>query len=251
MNRKGIHNGHRERMKSAVLAHGLDGLNDHQVLEVLLFYGIQRKDTNPVAHCLLDRFGSLRGVLEADYRDLLEVEGMTPNAASLMKFSQLFIGRYLRSTSFEDSKTLRFADTDALRRYYEGVFLGIRDEQIRAMALDDNLRMVCEKVLMEGTIGKVEISARKIADFAIRNQCDRVVLAHNHPNGASLPSRADLVITTDLARLLDAFEIELLDHIIIGRTGSYSLRSSANARAVWPNAENLLKGETAEWKNLF
>ncbi len=229
---KNIHQGHRKRMKDSMLEHGLDGLNDHQVLEMLLFYAVPKVDTNPIAHRLVERFGSLRGVLEADYKDLCSVNGIGENAASLVKFAQQLSGRYLRASSFEEDSQ-RFGDTDALRRYYEGVFLGVRDEQIRAMLVDDSLFMIKEQMIIEGTVGKAEFSARKFADFVIKNNSNRVVLAHNHPNGTPMPSKEDLIATKELNELLSRLEISLLDHIIVGRTGSFSLRSKNHGYGIW------------------
>lgn len=222
-----VHSGHRKRMKNAMLEHGLDGFNEHQLLEILLFFAKPQGDTNPTAHELIRAFGTLRGVLEADYEDLLKVKGIGENAASLIKFAQMFSGRYLCASCF-DGDALHFGDTLALRRYYEGVFLGVKDEQIRAMLFDDELNMIKEQMLMEGTIGKVELSTRKFADFVVKNNCSRVVIAHNHPNGPGIPSKDDIAATKYLFGVLDAIEIELLDHIIVGRTGSVSLRASGH-----------------------
>jgi len=217
-----IHQGHRKRMKQAMLEHGLDGLNEHQVLELLLFYGISNGDTNPTAHRLIQHFGTLKGVLEADYDDLLKVSGIGENAASLIKFAQMFSGVYLRASCFADG-VLNISDTLGLRKYYEAVFLGVKDEQVRAMLFDDELNMVKEQLIVEGTIGKVELSARRFTDFVVRNNCSRVVIAHNHPNGSALPSNADVASTKDLQKIMSTIEITLLDHIIVGRTGSISM----------------------------
>lgn len=219
-----IHQGHRKRMKQAMLEHGLDGLNEHQVLELLLFYGISNGDTNPTAHRLIQHFGSLKGVLEADYNDLLKVNGIGENAASLIKFAQMFSGVYLRASSFTDG-VLNISDTTGLRKYYEAVFLGVKDEQVRAMLFDDELNMVKEQLIVEGTIGKVELSTRRFTDFVIRNNCSRVVIAHNHPNGSALPSGADVAATRELQEIMSRIDITLLDHIIVGRTGSISLHA--------------------------
>ncbi len=230
---KNVHAGHRKRMKSAMLEHGIDGLNDHQVLEMLLFYAVPKIDTNPIAHRLIEEFGSLRNVLEADYEELVEIKGIGENAASLIKFSQQFSGRYLRASSFEEDSQ-RFTDTDALRRYYEGVFLGVKNEQIRAMLVDDNLFMIKEQMIMEGTVGKAEFSIRKFADFVIKNSSNRVVIAHNHPNGSPMPSKEDIIVTKELYTLLEKLEISLVDHIIVGRAGSFSLRSKNYGYSIWP-----------------
>lgn len=229
---KNIHKGHRERTKKAMLEYGIDSLNDHQVLEILLFYGISNGDTNPIAHRLVEHFGSLRGALEADYDELRTVKGIGDNAASLIKFAQLISSRYLRAASFE-GESQKFPNTDALRRYYEAVFLGVRSEQVRAMLVDDDLCMIKEQMILEGTISKVEFSTRKFTDFVIKNNCDRVVIAHNHPNGLALPSKEDIVATKELSEILSKLEISLVDHVIVGRAGSLSLRSTNHGYSIW------------------
>lgn len=220
-------------MRRIAFSEGLDGFNEHQVLEMLLFFAIPNGDTNPTAHRLIERFGSLRGVLEAEREELIGVKGIGESAANLIRFSRLFAGRYLRAASFDEDRSHRFADTDAARRYYEGVFLGEKDEQIRAMAVTEDLRLMKEDFILAGTFGRVELSARKLADFALRNGCDRLILAHNHPRGAAIPSAVDLRATTKLSRLLFEMDILLLDHIIVGRTGSVSLRSSKTGQSIW------------------
>lgn len=216
-----------------MLANGLQTFNDVQIIEALLFYAIPNGDTNPIAHRLINRFGSICGVLEANYHELREIKGIGENAAMLIRFCQQLSGRYLQSLSFDDSESMLIKDTDGLRRYFEGVFLGMHDEQIRAMVLDDKLCMVRENVILEGTIGKVELSARRVADFVIRNGCNRIILAHNHPKGMAIPSRADLITTKKIVTLLKEFEITMVDHIIVGRTGSMSLRASMHAPGIW------------------
>lgn len=235
---KNVHQGHRKRMKDAMLIGGLDGLNDHQILEILLFYVIPKRDTNPVAHKLVERFGSLRGVLEADCDELCEVDGIGENAASLIKFIQMISGRYLRASSFE-ADSQQFTSTDALRRYYEGVFLGIHTEQVRAMLVDDQLNMIKEKMLIEGSINKVQISTRRFTDFVIKNNCNRIVIAHNHPNGSCIPSKEDIVATKKLYDILSLIDITIVDHIIVGKTGSYSLRASEHCVNIWPKTVRL------------
>lgn len=227
-----LHHGHRKRMKTAMLEHGIEGLNEHQVLEMLLFFGVPKGDTNPTAHRLIDRFGSLRGVLEADYDELLQVTGIGENVGSLIKFVQLLSGRYLRSASFEENSR-RFGSIEALQRYYEGVYLGSHNEQLRAMLLDDNLYMIKEQLIAEGTIGKSEFSIRKIADFVIKNSGNRVVIAHNHPNGLAVPSKQDIVSTVSLLDFLKSIDVELVDHIIVGRTGSMSMRKNQSEFIIW------------------
>ena len=229
---KSIHAGHRKRMKSAMLEAGLDGLNSHQIIEMLLFYAIPKVDTNPIAHELVNRFGNLRGVLEADYNELVQVKGIGENAASLIKFAQLLSGRYLRDSCFDDG-VMCVSDTEALKRYFEGAFLGVKNEQIRAMVIDDNLCMLKESIIVEGTIDKVEFNSRKFIDFVVKNDCNRVVIAHNHPMGNAVPSKADVDATISLLKTLKVCDIELMDHIIVAKTGSLSMHSFKHGFGIW------------------
>ena len=141
---------------------------------------------------------------------MLNVSGIGENAAGLIKFAQMFSRVYLRASCFTDG-VLSFTDTNALRKYYESVFLGACDEQVRAMLFDDELNMMKEQLLIEGTVSNVELSIRKLTDFVIKNNCGRVVIAHNHPNGIMFPSNEDISATKELCETLNKIDIELLD----------------------------------------
>lgn len=234
---KALHMGHRRRMRQIALTEGLDGFTDVQIVEMFLFSVFPNGDTNPLAHRLLERFGSIRGILEAERDELLKIRGIGENAANFIRFTQLFSGHYLRSSSFSDPVKKQFRTTTSARRYYEGVFLGVTDEQIRAMAVTEDLYLVKEELILPGVFGKAELSTRRLADFALRNGCDRLILAHNHPRGAALPSASDLDSTTKLARLLFELDILMLDHVIVSPRGSVSLRESRSGKAVWPDEE--------------
>lgn len=246
---KRIHMGHRRRMRQIALTEGLDRFTDVQIVEMFLFFVFPNGDTNPLAHRLLERFGSIRGVLEARREELLTVRGIGESAANFIRFIQLFAGQYLRSSSFSDPVRKRFRTTESVRKYYEGVFLGAKDEQIRAMAITEDLYLVKEEMILSGTFGKVELSARKLADFTLRNGCDRVILAHNHPRGLAIPSSVDVEVTTKLSRLLFELDILMLDHVIVAPSGSFSLRESRVGKAVWPDERGKSPRETAEIKN--
>lgn len=234
-NEKNIHAGHRQRMKKAMREHGLEPFNDIQVLEALLFYAIPNGDTNPTAHRLLDRFGSFRAVLEADFIELQKVKGIGENAANLICFSKHLCGYYTRSLAGENGQLVQMKSCQDLCDYYEKQFLNVAFEQVWVMGLDDSLFVVREEIIAKGDFVKVNLSARQLADFCNRTCCSRIVLAHNHPNGAALPSAADTSLTRELAAVLKVLEIELVDHIIIGKSGSFSFKNSPHASVIWQN----------------
>lgn len=230
---KNVHIGHRQRLKNAVLKHGLAPFSDIQILETLLFFGVPNGDTNPTAHRLLDHFGSLRAVIEADYNELLTIKGVGENTAQLICFVKLLFGYYYKLINHQPDKKLQLSDSKALCSYFETSFIEAKGEQLRVMALDDNLYLLCEAVLVEGSSLKVSVTARQITEFCLKANSNRIVIAHNHPNGAAIPSNADLNTTRELVDLLKRLEIDVMDHIIVGRTGSFSIRESAHAASIW------------------
>ena len=217
------HEGHRQRMKNRFLKHGLDNFEDHQVLEVLLFYAVPKKDTNELAHTLLNEFGSLDKVFEADYDDLIKIKGVGENIASLIKFSQMLSRRYISST-FDYEGTVRLNDPNKLTDYCRNLFKGEKKEIVYAIALDDELFFIDKMKISEGIANKVELPFRKLTEFAFKCNCSRIVLTHNHPNGSMLASRADIEVTENIADMFSSVDIELLDHIVVGRNGASSIR---------------------------
>ena len=181
-----VHEGHRERMKKQFAEHGAASMSDIQFLEMLLFYAIPRRDTNVLAHALLDRFNSLRGVLDADPSELERVEGIGENAAIFLK-------------------TVR----EALRRYTTEPLKGQR-----YILSSSDAGEYFVPILQYETEEKAYLM-RQIVDDAVRRRCTTVILAHNHPNGYAFPSAEDRIFTDELKKALKIMEIRLKDHIIV------------------------------------
>jgi len=219
-----VHKEHRQRKKAQFLKSGIAYLPEHEIIEILLFYGIPQGDVNSTAHALIDRFGSLAGVLQADYAELCEVDGIGNNAASLICFSRMLAEVYLEKSNGE--KLIELFSSDRLKAYCSSLFVGASDEEIRCLYLTDDLRLISSEKICSGTVGKVELPVRKITRSAFKNNCGRIVIAHNHPAGTSIPSRADVAATNDLREVLTKIEIELVDHIIVGRDGVTSMKGS-------------------------
>ena len=207
-----IHKGHRQRLKTRFLEEGLDNFSDIQVLELVLFYCIPQRDTNPIAHDLLNRFGTLSQVLEAPVEELVKVSGISENAAVLLKLIT-DVGRYYlvnRSQQFTVLPTL-----DACANYLVPHFFGRRVETVFLLCLDAKCKVLCCKEVGEGSVNSAGISIRKIVEMALGANATSVVLAHNHPSGVAIPSQEDIQTTRRLAAALHAVEIHLADHIVV------------------------------------
>ena len=208
----GVHDGHRERLKARYLEHGLDNFNDINALELLLFYAIPRCDTNTIAHELLDRFGSLSAVLEANIEELQEVSGIGANASLLLSLIPQVSRRYL----MDKRKPLKRIDSAAAAgAYFLPLFTYERDEILYMLCLDSKKCIICCITIARGVVNSVEANVRKMTELALRNKAASVIISHNHPRGSVKPSREDDFVTENLARALRAVGIELDDHIIV------------------------------------
>ena len=207
-----IHKGHRERLKQRFLEEGLDNFTDIQVLEMLLFYAIPRSDTNPIAHALLDRFGSLAQVLEADVEELKKVPGIKDHAATLLALV-IDLCRYYQVNSSRQTEIL--TTLDACGKYLVPRFFGRTKETIFLLCLDAKCKVLCCKEIGEGSVNTASISVRKVVETALTANATTVVLAHNHPSGIAVPSNEDIQTTRRIAAALSAVEIHLADHIVV------------------------------------
>ncbi len=217
--KQNVHAGHRRRLKQQFLEHGLDRFYDHQVLEMLLFYSIPQGDTNPTAHALLDRFGSISGILNAPYEDLLEVNGVGENTACFLKFLPEFFARYLLSGLDRE----KLDSTYKLCRYFLYKLLTVCNEQLWLTCLDDELGVVSCVCVSEGDGSSVTLDDRKILQEVLKSKCTTCVLAHNHPFGDSYPSKEDIRLTENIKSALKLINVDLIDHIIVSRTEARSM----------------------------
>ena len=227
-----LHEGHRQRMKAKFLKYGLESFDDHQVLEVMLYYAIPKKDTNEIAHALVKKFGSLSGVLEAEADELIKVSGIGENAASMIKLFQMLSRRYSVSAFSYENKIL-LNDSKKMLAYFKELYLGEKREVLYAIALDNEMILQNKEIINKGVDNSVDISPRMLAEFAFRSNCSSIVIAHNHPQGTSLPSKADIKSTIYIHEALKNMDIHLLDHIVVGRDGAISFRNSAYAAEIW------------------
>lgn len=209
---QGTHEGHRKRMKEQFINNGIEIFQEHQILEMLLFYSLPRGDTNPVAHRLIDKFKSLAGVIDAPISELTEISGITENTAVLLKLVPAIAKVY----SAQRGAEVTMDNLANIKSYFSHQFIGEKDELLKVCTLDDNLRVQGCVTVEKGVPNATPVSARKIAEAAIRSGCSLIILAHNHPKGSAEPSQADISTTRRLTSILADIGITLLDHCIVG-----------------------------------
>lgn len=218
------HEGHRQRLRDRYRENGIDGFSEHELLELLLSYAIARKDTNPLAHRLIERFGNLRGVFEADEADLLQVEGLGEHTSFLLRFMPGLARCYYEQMQGDD---LRLIDTERLVRFFAARFIGRQEECLYAAFLDENKRLIQCNLQYVGSINAVEIHINKMLKQAQRCACRYVVIAHNHFVDTN-PSVQDVFGTRRIRESLRQYHIELLDHIIICGSSGLSMKESGH-----------------------
>ena len=207
-----IHDGHRQRLKDRFQKEGLDGFTEVQALELLLFYALPRQDTNPIAHRLLERFGSFSNVLDASVERLTEVEGVGEHAAIFLQAVQALSRYYDLSKVRQEHCLQTIADCG---RYLIPYFKNRRNETVFLLSLDAKLKVLECREVGEGSINYASVPVRRVVEMALEAGATSVVLAHNHPSGIAVPSLDDLQTTRRVAKALSAVEIVLVDHLVV------------------------------------
>ena len=219
----GIHDGHRSRMKQEFLQGGLTHFSEPRALELLLFYSRMQGDVNPTAHALLDAFGSLAGVLDADPQELMSVPGVGENTAVLLKLIPALAAKYLASRTSAETILRNSGD---LRDLFAPYFFGARNELSCLACFDSKLKLLGVRKISEGGPNETNIGPRQIATAALSYNASAVVLAHNHPSGLASPSDDDISTTRYLFQVLRGLGIVLYDHVILADDDMVSMRDS-------------------------
>lgn len=206
-----IHEKHRARLRERFRKEGLGHFAPHQVLELFLFYAIPRRDTNPVAHELLTRFGSMRAVLDAPYEHLRTVGGMTDNAALFLTLLPQLARGYAIGGEPEHPFLL---EPETLRSYLAARYVGVRAELPLLLCLDSAGKLKDAHELPMGTFSAAGLDLRSVAELVLRKNASAVILAHNHPGGKALPSAEDIETTRRVAWLLKELRVRLCDHVV-------------------------------------
>lgn len=222
--KENAHEGHRQRLRERYLQGGVEGFSDHELLELILGYALSQKDTNPLGHALVERFGNLRGVLEADPVDLKKVEGIGDYTAFLLNFLRGIAARYYLEG---DSKELDLSATDRMIDFFVRRFVGCRTERLYAAFLDDNYHLICCEKQYDGSTSQVEIHGGRIARSAQRYGSRYVLIAHNHMTMPE-PSKEDVDATRALQQKLKSIGVTLLDHVVVCGSRGISMRANGD-----------------------
>lgn len=223
------HTGHRERMKAEFLARGLEGWPDHRVLELLLFYTIPQGDVNDLAHELVERFGSLAGVLDASVEELKKVKGVGDHTAVFLRMLPAVLGRY------QGARTRLSAIINSPEEAYawlEPYFFGARNEMVYVLCLDGKRQVLGVRKAAEGSIELAEVNTRRIAEEAIGLRAAQIYVAHNHVSNLAIPSQADWLTTDTLRGALRPIGIELIDHLVFVDGDMVSLKDSEHLKGL-------------------
>ena len=218
----GVHDGHRKKMRARFLETGLDAFADHEALELLLYYAIPRKDTNGIAHELMNRYGTLEAVLSAPVEDLMRVEGIGEQAAVLLKL----VPKVVQKARLSANKDTILNSTERAGSFLLERFRGEKNEVIYQLCLDKKGKLLSCRRLNEGGADSSELNLRRLVENALLASASAVILSHNHPSGIALPSTEDYVTTERVQEALRMVGVTLVDHIIVADDDFVSMADS-------------------------
>ena len=213
--------GHRQRLKEKYLTHGLEGFHDYEIMELLLTYGIPRKDVKEPAKELLKRFGGLKGVLDAGIDELREMRGLNAHTAVLVKLVKDIGAVNLLQKAQERPQ---ISCTAELIDFCKTAMGALKDEEFRVCYLDAQNRIIAMETVQEGIVNQAVVYPRKVLERALQWKASAIILVHNHPSGHVRPSDADIRLTRTIQETARTLDILVHDHLIIGENRFFSFR---------------------------
>lgn len=211
---------HRQRVREAYLKNSFDSMSDSNVLELLLFYAIPRKDVKEISYALINRFGSLEGVFEADIKELMKVEGVGENTAILINLFHN-IGRRIGKN--KNAKLRKLDDSKKSMEFARNELMGLSMEKVIVITLDNNLNVISVNDVSQGSANTATVEPYKIMECIVKDSASNIVLAHNHPSGDNRPSLQDRSFTLEVVGLCRKIKVKVNDHIIVGENGAFSM----------------------------
>ena len=236
------HNGHRSRIRDRVRKEGLDNFYNYQVLEYVLSFVVPYKDTNPLAHRLINKFGSLANVFEAGEDMLSEVDGLGEVSAH---FLANFIKIYAYYEKEKINKDIVLKGPDNTREYVSGLFKGTAIEEFYLVLLTPKNKVIDAQKLSVGSDVEVNVTIRQIMNSVVINKAYNVIVAHNHPRGKAIPTNEDNNFTKALVTTLALNNCNLLDHVIVGQGDYFSYRESGGIDKYYNEISYLVKNNFA------
>ena len=238
-NKRDFHRGHRERMRDRFIKEGLDNFEPHLILELILYYAIPQKDTNILAHRLLESFnGSFMRVLDAPLEELIKVDGIGMNTAVLIKMFPEVCRRYLLETS-ETGKIVKSSEDAA--KHMIPMFFGKNFECVALMCLDAKGKVLFCDCVFEGSVNAAAVSVRRVVEICVRYTTTDVIVSHNHPGGVAIPSEQDVMVTRRIAEALRTVGVRLLDHLIIAGNDWVSLAATPTQSDIFANCDGFIR----------
>ena len=206
------HSGHRERMRKKYLQNGADSMEPHELLEMLLYYCVPRRNTNEIAHEMMERFGSLEGLLAADVEELCKISYISESGAILIKL----VGELSRRSLIENiSSSYRYDTIEKVGKFLVNIFRGQNEEKLYLLMFDCGMRLLDYTCICEGGSSSVNLCNRRIVELSINSKAANIIIAHNHPGGIAVPSKNDISLTHQLETVMDLIDTKLLCHIIV------------------------------------
>lgn len=206
-----MHRGHRKRMRDRIKRYGAESLCTHELLEVLLYLAIPVKDTNALAHRLLDRFGSIQNVLNADKKELTSVEGVGENTAFVLNY----ISSIMKMCGTENCNSVHMNTLKKAAAYGISLFAGVQREEFYALMLDNSMKMISCRKIAEGGVSSVSADISSVMRPIVDERAAAVIFLHNHPGGEPIPSNEDMAFTYTAEQMLSTIGVPLVEHILI------------------------------------
>ena len=211
-NKKHCHSGHRQRMLEKLVKFGAEHFENHELVEMLLFYAIPQINTNEIAHRLIDRFGSVRGILEADIDALCSVDGIGIKSAELIKIATELC---IRAATEKIDTTKQFTKYSQVCEYLNTKYIGISKEVVYLLVFNNSMRLIATEKISEGTTNSAFLRSDMILRCAYSYNSSNVILAHNHPGGKAIPSGEDIAATGLIRNHIAAYGVNLIEHFVV------------------------------------
>lgn len=222
---KSLHDGHRQRLREKFINRGADAIEEHELVELLLFYAIPRKNTNEIAHKLVNEFGNLAGIMDADIENIAAVKDMGYNSAIFFKLLQACANKYINQVNNISGSMV---NPHNIHAYIKNLFYGHSQEIAYAIFLDNQSVARMVKKLSDGTANETTLNIDTVLKLALNQKYPYMILAHNHPNGNAMPSPEDIYFTKRLEMALSFTHVRMVDHLIVSGDNVISMSNHLN-----------------------